>query len=494
MHSITKKILLALVIVTLSVLSMVYVVSYVIQNDTEEKVWQQSSETLHKQIQVILKEPTFAYDKILIGSLITALNTDIRIDGLTVYDHQNNMLGKVGKLTSSSGLVKTNLPIMWNDSDKIGSVDILLNDSVIKNRLNNAISEKIISLLISITLLCFVLFKVIKIIVVTPIEQVNNVLKDIAKGGGDLTQRIPCRSKDEIGALARNFNDFIGTVQSIVGKLANASAELANVSVRVSDSSQSTRLGTDLQQQQTNDALENLTQLTLANNEIAANADSTAINTQKAHQISADSQVQMQANVIKINELVQELDHSAVVITELREVSNDIGKVLDVIKGIAEQTNLLALNAAIEAARAGESGRGFAVVADEVRALASKTHESTNEIENIINSLQAKAQESYQASHRSKELAGVAITSVTSLLDLQNDIVTQMNGINDMNTQIASASEEQSQVTLVVTEFMKALHTGSQELSKQTKELEESTTEMTNVEDQLVNQIARFTY
>ena len=493
MHSITKKVLLSLIASTFVVLSLVYVVSYVIQSNSEAKNWEQSVETLNKQVQVILQEPTFAYDKSLIQSLITALAADARIDGLSVYDHRGKELGSVGTLQSQEN-TKANLPILWTDKEKIGSVDILLNDSLSQNRLSTAITEKVIGLAASIVLLCLVLLFVIRKIVVSPIEQVNGVLEDIARGGGDLTQRIPIKSNDEIGALGQNFNDFIGTIQNIVKEMASATSELASVSDQVTRSSQSTHQNTEQQQKQTSDALEHLTQLTAATNEIASNAELTASNTKNAHQLSSESQSQMEANMLQVNSLVDELDNTSNVVTELRTASNDIGSVLDVIKSIADQTNLLALNAAIEAARAGEYGRGFAVVADEVRTLASRTQDSTQEIEGIIVSLQGKAQESFQATNRSKELAGVAIESTTSTRNILNEIVEQMDGINDMNNHIASASEEQSHVTTVVTDGMQSLHSGASELAVQAKQLEEATVEMSKVERKLVEQISRFTY
>ena len=494
MHSITKKVLLSLIVSTFLVLLVVSAGSYSVQSNAEQDSWHKSVDTLHKQVQVILQEPAFAYDKSLIQSLITALAADIRIDGIVVYDHRGQELGQVGTLKSTTGNSKENLPIIWTDNEKIGSVDILLNDIESQDRLSTAITEKTIGLIVSIILLCLVLLFVLRKIVVHPIEQLNNVLEDIARGGGDLTQRIPIKSNDEIGALGNNFNDFIGTIQNIVKEMASATSELAGVSDQVTRSSQSTHKNTEQQQIQTSDALEHLTQLTEATNEIASNAELTASNTKNAHQLSSEGQSQMEANMQQVNTLVDELDNTSNVVTELRTATTGIGSVLDVIKSIAEQTNLLALNAAIEAARAGEYGRGFAVVADEVRTLASRTQDSTQEIEGIIVSLQSKAQESFQATHRSKELAGVAIESTTSTRNLLNEIVEQMDGINDMNNHIASASEEQSHVTSVVTDGMQSLHSGASELAVQAKQLEEATVEMAKVEKKLVEQISRFTY
>ena len=485
---------MSLVISTMVVLAFVYTVSYMLQYSDESKAWEKSEKTLQNQVAVILKEPTFAYDKPVISSLIKALVADDRIDGIKVEDHRGVLLAKVGTLHSTGEITSIRLPIVDNKNEKIGSFDLLLNNESSQIRLSNAVTEKAVGLVASIILLCLVLLFVLRKIVVHPIEQVSGVLEDIARGGGDLTQRIPYTSTDEIGALSSNFNDFIGTVQNIVKELALASSELAGVSSQVTKSSQKAHSNTARQQEQTTDALEHLNQLSIATNEIAANAEDTAANTHKANELSSDGQTQMEDNLAQVNQLVEELDETLTVVTELRTSSNEIGRVLDVIKGIAEQTNLLALNAAIEAARAGESGRGFAVVADEVRALASKTHQSTIEIESIIDSLQSKSEASFEATHRSKDLAGVTIAASTSTRNLFNDIVSQMNGINDMNTHIASASEEQSQVTAVVTNGMKSLHAGATELDEQAKQLEDVIIEMANVERKMIEQIGRFTY
>jgi len=148
----------------------------------------------------------------------------------------------------------------------------------------------------------------------------------------------------------------------------------------------------------------------------------------------------------QIQQLAQQLQHSGEQVQHLHEETTSVGKVLEVITSIAEQTNLLALNAAIEAARAGEAGRGFAVVADEVRTLASRTQQSTGEIQAIIQRLQSGAQDAVEAMKASGELVEQNLSHIGQASEALETIVAAVDGINGMNTQIATAAEEQSQV------------------------------------------------
>jgi methyl-accepting chemotaxis protein len=266
------------------------------------------------------------------------------------------------------------------------------------------------------------------------------------------------------------------------------------VAERVKSVSESTNKDSQQQRYQTKDALEHLTKLQEATVHIAQNAEQAALNTNNVHQLSESSMAQMGKNIEKVDLLFQELDSTANIVTKLRVESQNITKVLDVIKGIAEQTNLLALNAAIEAARAGESGRGFSVVADEVRALASKTHDSTNEIESIISSLQNQAQASFEATHRSKDLVTETIETTKSANDSLNEINEKIDEINKMNTLIASGSEEQTQVTNSVQQGMQQVNDGAERLAQEASSLHSTTNELSKVQAKLVAQIERFTY
>ncbi len=493
MQSITQKMLFALVGATILVLVLVSSVSYFIQKSAEEDYWQAKRDVVNSQLSVIFLEPVFAYDIILIQATLDAVLKDEVITDITVFDQRNKVLATGG---SSQGKADENVtvPLIWTDNTTIGSVGIGYSHEQIDNRLNNVLFEKSAALIVAIILISVFIVILLKQIVISPLNELSSVLGDIAQGGGDLTQRIPIKSNDELGQLSHSFNSFIETVQSIVSALALANQELANVAQRVKNVSERTNYDSQQQRDQTNEALEHLIQLQEATVHIAESAEQTSVNTNNVNHLSQSSMTEMNKNIEKVDLLFEELDNTANIVTKLRVESQNITKVLDVIKGIAEQTNLLALNAAIEAARAGESGRGFSVVADEVRALASKTHDSTNEIETIISSLQSQAQASFDATHHSKDLVSETKDATKNANDALKDISEKINEINNMNTSIASGSEEQTQVTQSVQEGMQKVDDGAERLAQEASTLHSATNELTHVQEKLVEQIERFTY
>jgi len=485
--------LLALLSSTLLVLLLMSGISYYSQQSHEQQYWSEKQTIINSQLSVIFQEPVFAYDKPLIKGILDAVLKDNSIVSLKVLDHRDKVLAE-GVSSNFEVDESISLPLIWTDNSKIGSVNIGYSHNQINTRLTSALLEKSSALVVTIILLSIVSIFFLRKIVIIPLFSLSSVLGDIAQGGGDLTQRIPVKSNDELGSLAGNFNSFIETVQSIVSALSLASRELSNVAGRVKNVSESTNKDSQAQRIQTKEALEHLTQLQEATIHIAQNAEQTSYNTNNVHQLSESSMAQMEANIDKVDLLYKELDSTASIVTKLRLESQNITKVLDVIKGIAEQTNLLALNAAIEAARAGESGRSFSVVADEVRALASKTHDSTNEIESIIISLQNQAQASFDATHRSKDLVTETIETTKGANDSLNEINEKIEEINNMNTLIASASEEQTQVTSSVQQSMQQVDDGAERLAQEANTLHLATNELSQVQAKLEKQIDRFTY
>jgi methyl-accepting chemotaxis protein len=492
-QSIAKRIAVSLVITIVVVLGLISVVSYFMTASAENKNYKHNIKTLETQLSVILEEPVFAYDKELINKIIKSYLPLKEISSIKVTDHRDIEFGKV---VNPENQEETNRTIKLTDTDgnHTGNIIVGFSKDAVRSQLAVLVSEKLITLVISSLLLAMILVILIRSIVVKPVQVVTNVLSDIAAGGGDLTQRIPVVSKDEVGLLATNFNNFIQTVQDIVSDVAQGTSKLTNVSAQVSNVSHMTVEGTIEQKEQTEQSLIYLQQMSSATSEIAQNAEITAATGQETAATAEKSTEDVAFNLNQVQSLVNVLDNNAQVATELRTESENIGSVLDVIKGIAEQTNLLALNAAIEAARAGESGRGFAVVADEVRALAHKTRQSTDEIESIISSLQSKAEESFDASHKSKGLVAETIVSVEKTSEAFNEISGKMNQINDMIIQVASATEEQALITTDVTRTMEGLCSAAQKLTQESLQMETSSEEMIKVEQQLIEKISQFKY
>ncbi|MDQ7049043.1 MAG: methyl-accepting chemotaxis protein [Enterobacterales bacterium] len=225
----------------------------------------------------------------------------------------------------------------------------------------------------------------------TPLAEVLRVMSKVSSG--DLRETVKVTSSDEIGKLSEGFNQLINQLSSMLNEISGSSQQLSAAAEETSAISSQSHENINQQKVQTDMMATAMTEMTATVDEVANSAKSTSTEVGKADKEAIEGQTIVQNNIATINGLADEIQNAAQVIDKLDQYSTNIGAVLDVIRGIADQTNLLALNAAIEAARAGEQGRGFAVVADEVRTLASKTQESTSEIQEMIERLQSGTQE-----------------------------------------------------------------------------------------------------
>jgi methyl-accepting chemotaxis protein len=291
--------------------------------------------------------------------------------------------------------------------------------------------------------------------IVRPIQRIKDNLDDIAAGEGDLTHRLQITSQDEVGELASSFNRFVDKIHGMVSQMVEVTTQLTELVGEVAAQARRSEIAMAQQRQETDQVATAIHEMSAAAQEVAQSAQNAANAAQQTDKEGQDAKRVVDVSVQRIHALVQDIRESGASIENLRKDVDSIVNVLGVIRSIADQTNLLALNAAIEAARAGEAGRGFAVVADEVRALASRTQQSTQEIQGMIDRLQQGTQSAVNAMARSSE-AGESSSEQANRAGVSLDAIAQLIGtINAMNAQIASAAEEQ---TSVAEEINRSVH------------------------------------
>jgi len=328
--------------------------------------------------------------------------------------------------------------------------------------------------------------------VCNPVRITTEALQNIAQGDGDLTQRLTSQGKDEIANLAAEFNDFVCKIQQTMTKVDSASGKLASTSIELSEVSTQSSSRMAQQHQETEQVATAVTEMSATVLEIARSAEVAATSAVDAEKEAQTGMQVMVKSTDAIKSLATEVNDAADVINQLQQDSENIGSVLDVIKGIAEQTNLLALNAAIEAARAGEQGRGFAVVADEVRTLASRTQESTQEIQSMIERLQSGSHKAVEAMNSGSKTAQSSVEIASEAAQSLKNIVNGINTISEMNSHIASAAEEQSTVAQDIEQSIVRISSLSEQTVEGSDRVTTATNDLSTLEQEMRELISSF--
>ncbi len=315
----------------------------------------------------------------------------------------------------------------------------------------HALTETLISAAILLLIIISIIAAIISFVfagsIASNLRNIADAMKGVAEGDADLTQRLDTSKQDELADIAHYFNKFIERIQGVIEDIAASSLQLSSATEEISVTAEHTQHNTQDQYAQIEQVASAITEMTATVHSIASHSVNAANEAEQG-----DSEAKAGASIIEkaiesVNELNTEISQAANGVLTLQQDGDAIGAVLDVIRDIAEQTNLLALNAAIEAARAGEQGRGFAVVADEVRTLASRTQDSTLEIQSTIEKLQQGTKNSANSMTSSLDLATEAVEHAHEGTNALHKITEAIGRIDDMTAQIAGSSKEQSIAT-----------------------------------------------
>jgi methyl-accepting chemotaxis protein len=335
-----------------------------------------------------------------------------------------------------------------------------------------------------------VMIHTVRRVVIHRINAMRSTMETMAQDE-DLSRSVTVQAEDEVGAMGHAFNRMIDKFRHSLEAVSSATHSLGEVSDRVSNVAEETLRVVMEQRSETDMVASAMNEMTATVQEVARNASQTAAASRGADDEAKNGAYVATEALGGIEVLIRDIEKAAKVIQQVESDSSNIGMVLDVIKGIAEQTNLLALNAAIEAARAGEQGRGFAVVADEVRTLASRTQKSTEEIQTMIERLQGGVRDAVRAMEAAQTRAQSGSDQVEKAAESLGMIAGEVGTITDMNTQIATAAEEQSAVAEEINRNISSIsHMAdmTSEGAKQTSQISEELVRLANELNRLIGQ------
>lgn len=325
-----------------------------------------------------------------------------------------------------------------------------------------------------------------------PLNAAADAMRDIADGEGDLTLRLRVTGRDEIAKLAGGFNQFVDKIQNIITQVSESTMHMAKATEDMTSATAITNETTEKQKSETDQAATAITELSATSHEVAQNAELASDAATSADNETSQGRDIVNKALDSIHTMGENIEKNADIVEQLGSDISDITSIIDSIQGIAEQTNLLALNAAIEAARAGEQGRGFAVVADEVRTLATRTKQSTQDIQDKVEALQKIASHVVDSILENRESAKSTIELATDAGTSLDAITSAVSSITDMVTQIASAAEEQSVVSEEVNKGIVNINELADVTNQEAQQLSFSSMDLTQVTGTLRELVGQF--